>query len=278
MKLVNFFGALKGLVKRILIMLSVTPKAIQNGGSNGFIYVVTGKNNIIECLNSIRSLRRFHAEPIFVFVEKRFGYLFHGIENLKICEINLRSKRPKVEYLSRSPFENTIYLDSDTIINSKLDDLFRCGERYHLAGVYCNSRKRPKYGKLIKEYETIPYWFSELNTGVLYFSNSPQVKAFLLTWRKYYLKYIGVCEWDQPSFRVALWESNLDFHVLPVEYNVRPKWNFEKVKSNHELGELHFKPRIFHMHLNGIIDLDPEKSSNDDLLEVAKMNALEVRY
>ena len=31
--------------------------------------------------------------------------------------INSKLQRPKVEYISQSPFNNTVYLDSDTFIN-----------------------------------------------------------------------------------------------------------------------------------------------------------------
>ena len=119
-----------------------------------------------------------------------------------------------------------------------------------ISALLCNSRKRQNYSKSISKYGKIPYSFSEINTGVMVFNNSDKVKSLFKNWKKYYYDFLPKTNgWDQPSFRVALWESDVMLCHLPPEYNVRPKSVYEKVRNNKEvLGELHMEPRIYHAH------------------------------
>jgi hypothetical protein len=220
-----------------------------NTDDNGFLYIVTGAGYAKECLFSIRSLKQHNNERVCVFSEERYRELFDG-ECDYFFVIDSTLTRPKVQYISQSPFRNTVYLDSDTFINENISDLFDLLERFDFAGACCNSRKRENYSKLITKYSIIPYSFSEINTGVMAFNDSVTVKDLFEKWQHYYYEYIAKTNgWDQPSFRVALWESDVRICHLPPEYNVRPKSVYEKVRNNkHILGELHMVPRIYHMH------------------------------
>ncbi|MDC1279828.1 putative nucleotide-diphospho-sugar transferase [Pelagibacteraceae bacterium] len=253
---------MKSLIKKIISpmyrMIKYFYLKIQKGqisnqsisvNENGFLYIVTGEGYAQECLFSIKSLKKYNNEKICVFSEEKYRSMFEDHCDYFFI-INSKLKRPKVEYISQSPFENTVYLDSDTFINENISDLFQLLNKYDFAGVFCNSRKRENYSKLISKYEDIPYSFSEVNTGVMVFNNSVQVKDLFKKWNEYYYKYLPMTTgWDQPSFRVALWESEVKLCHLPPEYNVRPKSVYEKVRNNKStLGQLHMQPRIFHAH------------------------------
>jgi hypothetical protein len=221
----------------------------KSGDENGFLYIVTGDSYAKECLLSIKSLKKNNIEKICVFSQEKYRKMFE-VECDYFFSINSKLLRPKVEYISQTPFKNTVYLDSDTFINENISDLFRLLNKYDFGGVFCNSRKRENYSKLISKYSDIPYSFSEINTGVMVFNSSNAVKELFKSWHKYYYKYISKTNgWDQPSFRVALWESKVKLCHLPPEYNVRPKSVSIKVEKNKKiLGHLHMKPRIYHMH------------------------------
>ena len=221
---------------------------------NGFLYIVTGEGYAQECLFSIKSLKKYNTEKICVFSEEKYRSMFEQ-ECDYFFSINSKLQRPKIEYISQSPFENTVYLDSDTFINENISDLFQLLNRYDFGGVFCTARKREKYSKLISKYENIPYSFSEVNTGVMVFNNSVQVKDLFKKWKEYYYKYLSITAgWDQPSFRVALWESTVRLCHLPPEYNVRPKSRYKKARDNkNTLGRLHMEPRIFHAHYSPVV-------------------------
>lgn len=220
-----------------------------NINENGFLYIVTGEGYAQECLFSIKSLKKYNTEKICIFSEEKYRDIFKKHCDYFFC-INSKLQRPKVEYISQSPFKNTVYLDSDTFINENISDLFQLLNKYDFGGAFCNARKRENYSKLILKYKNIPYSFSEINTGVMIFNNSLKVKDLFKKWQDYYYKYLSVTNgWDQPSFRVALWESEVKLCHLPPEYNVRPKSVYEKVRNNKNiLGQLHMEPRIYHAH------------------------------
>jgi len=225
-----------------------------NTEDNGFVYIVTGDGYAEECIYSIKSLKKVNGEKICVFSEEKYRHIFQS-EVDYFFVISTKVKRPKIEYISQSPFKNTVYLDSDTFISENISDLFEILDRYDFSGAFCNSRKRENYSKLLKKYSDIPYSFSEINTGVMVFNSSREVKELFKNWQDYYYKYLTQTNgWDQPSFRIALWESKVKLCHLPPEYNVRPKSVYEKVRGNKAiLGSLHMKPRIYHAHYSPIV-------------------------
>lgn len=229
---------------------------LRHVSDNGYLYIVTGDGYAKECLFSIQSLKRYNSEKVCVFSEEKYRQMLEP-ECDFFFVINSKLKRPKIEYMSQSPFKNTVYLDSDTFITTNISDLFELVLKYDFGGVFCNSRKRENYSKAISKYAKIPYSFSEINTGVMVFNNSVEVRNLFLNWNKYYYKYLAKTNgWDQPSFRIALWESNVKLCHLPPEYNVRPKSVFQKVRDNKKLlGKMHMEPRIYHAHYSPDVHL-----------------------
>jgi hypothetical protein len=237
---------------------------VNNINENGFVYIFNSQKYLSECILSIKSLKKFHNEKIAVFSDKRFKDKFNDLVDIFV-PIDISVIRPKVKFLSNSPFKNTIYLDTDTFITRSISDLFELSVKFDLAAVYCHSRKREFYSKKIKKYKSIPYSFPELNSGVIFYKQSKKTKNFFKLWEEYYKKFfIFTSGWDQPSFRVALWESKIQIHVLPVEYNVRPIKILNKIsKMKNKLGTDHMEPRIFHMHLNDNNIIKNSKKSFD---------------
>ena len=89
----------------------------------------------------------------------------------------------------------------------------------------------------MEEYMKIPYAFSEINGGIIAFRKCERWKFLLELWNKYYQKYIKITIWDQPSFRIALWESQIKLYCLPVEYNRRGLHTKEKCINLSTSGE-----------------------------------------
>ena len=171
-------------------------------------------------------------------------------ENLIKTHIKPKHIRSKVDFISQSPFEKTLYLDSDTLIVQDLSDIFDSLERFDVAVTHDYARKRRKYSKIIPEYSNIPYSFSEVNGGVFAFKKNERTDKFLALWKEYFYKYFNKTSgWDQVSLRISLWESTVQLYHLPVEYNIRSQANRDKQDLfHHEFGEEHLSPRIYHMH------------------------------
>lgn len=214
--------------------------------NRGALYICYGDKYIKEGIISAESLKKFHPDlHVTFFSDKAFSSQF--VDNVEIIKPN--AKRPKVEYINQTPYKETLFLDVDTVINHRIDDAFNLLDKFDMSGATDISRKRKKYSRIMPEYNNIPYSFSEINTGVLCFKKTEATDNLFSLWRMYYKKYNKNCPWDQPSFRISLWESSVNFHTLPREYNIRSAENRAKVSKIRRSGdEGHLVERIYHMH------------------------------
>lgn len=216
--------------------------------NRGILYIVFGELYIKEALISAKSIKKISKDlDITLMCDKYTNSKY--IDNCLLIQAD--HIRAKVDYIHKTPYEETIFLDSDTIANHDLSEMFSILERYDFSICHDYARKRKYVSELIPEYEKIPYVFSEVNPGVMVFRNNSAVQGFFKNWRTLFYKYQSVMPWEQPTFRAALWQSELNFYIMPTEYNVRSMACREKQDKNHDLfGEDHLKPRIYHMHAN----------------------------
>lgn len=242
--------------------------------NRGVLYIVFGNEFIQEMKFSAESVKKYNPNlPITVFSDRNIECEF--IDDVQIMEV--RHMRPKIDYINMAPYDQTLFLDTDTIVNHSLNDLFGILDKYDIALAHDLARKRKKFFHTIPEYGEIPYSFSEVNTGVMAFNKNEKVQKLFSAWRENFYKYYNVVPWDQPSFRISLWASDVRLYVLPVEYNIRSKANREKQdRFHHEFGEEHLKARIYHMHADsrihqGIYEVD----TLEDALMFCKRNMME---
>jgi hypothetical protein len=214
--------------------------------SKGVLYICHGKEYINEGLISAESVKKFCPDlHITFFCDMEFESEF--VDNITI--ISPTCQRSKVDYIYDSPYDETLFLDTDVIIDYPIYDIFDILNRFELGICHDLARKRLKYSRVIPEYSGIPYSFSEVNTGIIIFKKCPHTEELFSFWKKYHKKYLNHCPWDQPSFRVSLWKSNVRFCIMPIEYNIRSISNRQKQdRCHHEFGSEHLTPRIYHMH------------------------------
>ena len=233
----------------------------------GYIYVasnsvggVKGNDYIKEAIHSAESLRKVDPKAnICLFTDKPFNNKIFN--EVKVVKMSLRCKQVCLEY---SPYEKTILLDTDTYVNHNLNDLFDMLDKYDIVG--CNDYSRKRVFPKIPEYMKIPYAFSELNTGMVAYKKNKNFKRFIDLWNNYYKKYENVVPWDQPSCRIALWESGINLYILPLEYNRRAKATKEKCvnlrkKGDQRFDKDHLKTRVFHFH--GLEKMNNEEKENN---------------
>jgi len=186
---------------------------------SGVLFVVTGVHYTAAAEQAARSVAQTNpwlkigifsdqevTDPVFSFVGKIQG----------------EDSRRKHEYVGRSPFSNTLYLDSDARVIDDLSDLFRLLERYEMAGAHVRYRSVPK--RLRKNKLDLPQAFPQINCGVLLYRKCERVDKLFQTWIDIY-RDDGFTR-DQIPFREALWLSDVNFYVFGPEYNMRniPLW------------------------------------------------------
>ena len=129
----------------------------------------------------------------------------------------------KIRSLQNSPYEKTLYLDSDTmILDQRVELVFDMLEKFDILGIHGPVRVsnivHPKYSH-------IPLAFPEVNGGVIAFKNNERTQQVWDKWFDLYYEDMVKKEAgnDQLSLRCVLWETNLRLGILPDEYNHRAK-------------------------------------------------------
>ena len=237
----------------------------------GVLYIGFGDHFVKEMLFSAESVKVHNPNiHITAFVDRPIESEF--IDSYRLIKIN--HLRPKVDYIAYTPYDQTVFLDTDTIVNHDLTEMYDLLHKYEFAICHDMARKRDNVSALIPEYSEIPYSFSEVNPGVMVFSKTKNVVSFFENWKKLFYKHFNSWPYEQPTFRVALWQSDMSFYIMPIEYNVRDERVREKaVKMHAEFGKDHLKPRVYHMHAD--TGINQEKYNVDSLeqaLEFCKNN------
>jgi len=186
----------------------------------GIIYFASGKDHIKGANVSAKSVRsKLTGIPIAIFTDGN-GKEFLD-ENLfdKIITSTSGSghKVERIESLVNSPFEKTLFLDTDTEMLEPVDELFKLLDNFDLAVAHAPKRLGKLQASIGLE------CFPECNTGVLLFKKNEKTSDFFFSWIKTYNEFRdeGITINDQPSFRKALYDSFVRFYILPPEYNLR---------------------------------------------------------
>lgn len=204
--------------------------------TEGIIYVARGAGYLDLAIASAESLRAFDpAIQIDVFTDlpvpddAPFDCAF---------AIPRSGTRDKIACMARTRFERTLFLDCDTLVLAPLGDLFRLLDRVDLAVAHDVRR----VSALVQEggVEGVPEAFPQFNTGVLLYRTTPLVRRFMADWAARYTA-LGVAR-DQVSFRDLMWTSDLRYHVLPPEYNLR------RVTMLDAWEPMDARPTILHSH------------------------------
>ncbi|MGD9688948.1 MAG: hypothetical protein AB7K52_01665 [Phycisphaerales bacterium] len=185
--------------------------------SRGVLYVVwnnvPGGRHDFVLQRSIRSLRRHHPE------------LEHHVAELEGSATLLDKSR----MFDLSPFEETLYLDADTIVMGRLDFGFEQAERHHVACAICEAPFACRYRESIRG-DVIEY-----NTGVIFFTRARESRRVFEEWKRLaplidssviYLNPDGTQGKmpvnDQASFAKAVHDLEFNPRVLPENWNFRP--------------------------------------------------------
>jgi len=184
----------------------------------GILYVSTGSEFIEETLLSAKVVKQHMDVPIAVASDR-------VIDN-EVVDINIKIEHPEygfgdqISALARTPFEKTLYLDSDIFLYTDVFELFSMLDRFELVACHAPVRSQDLNGE---SSDMLPSaCFPEYNSGVVGYRLTDPMRSFLTDWKTEYRTDSdrGVSR-NQPSFRRALYHSNLQIGTLPPEYNCR---------------------------------------------------------
>jgi hypothetical protein len=213
---------------------------------NGVLYIITTHKDFRYLKAGIES-----AKSIKYYSPQLSIHIYTDYDGLNFIEKHIKTRlfdskglintpphyRSKVDYISKSPFVNTLYLDSDTLICDDISEMYELLNEFDIALAHAHKRNTPQNLRTWRI--TIPYSFPQYNSGVILYRNTKVIKKFFETWADCFheAKFIK----DQVTLRELLFKSKLRIATLPPEYNIR----YQKYIKIWSTGEA--KPKILHM-------------------------------
>ena len=203
--------------------------------SMGVVYIATGEKYVRATVKSAESVKKY-CNNLNVHLFTDLGEFSHDcIDGITI--IDQPHRRSKVDYLFKTPFERTLYLDSDTRVVDDITDIFKLLDNFDIALAHAHLRNHP--ATLAQWKSEIPYSFPQLNGGVILFRMNMKVESLLKQWHEAY--HTAGFKKDQTTLRELIWRSDLRLTILPPEYNIRYKKFLWIWKKNEAV------PKIMHL-------------------------------
>jgi hypothetical protein len=207
----------------------------------GILYIAAGARYIRAAIRAAGTVRA-HCPGLSIHLYadwQAHGFDFHASPDpfTSVGTIEHPHRRSKVDYLPRTPFERTLYLDTDTAVTSDIRGMFQLLDRFDVG--FSHAHRRNTAARLRPWRVTLPDAFPQLNGGVILYRRSPPVLEFLDSWRQAY--HEAGFDQDQVTLRELVWLSDLRLVTLPPEYNIRfPKypWIWSRAEA---------APRILHL-------------------------------
>lgn len=212
---------------------------LESDNSQGVLYIAAGDAHTTAAVRSAESVRRTNPDlSIHIFTDSGRTvdpvFTSHG-------PIGDGHYRSKVDYVGRTPFHKTLYLDSDTRVLVNIEEVFDMLDHFDIA--LAHAHRRNHQNTLQEWTRPIPYSFPQLNGGVIAYRRTPAVDALLEDWKNAF--HSAGFKKDQVTLRQLLYESDLRINVLPPEYNVRYQktlWTWKRKEA---------EPKILHMRKYG---------------------------
>jgi hypothetical protein len=154
----------------------------------------------------------------------------------------------KAKMLDLSPFDETLFLDADTVVMGDLNYGFQQAQRFGVSLCININPWARRYAGLVDAGETTEY-----DTGVIFFDKrQAAVQELFQAWKDNcdldssvrFLGPDGIAQMavnDQCSFAHAVASQRFNPWILPVNYNVHPRWQktiFGPIRILHDYKEV----------------------------------------
>jgi hypothetical protein len=206
----------------------------------GVVYLAYGQKYIEEAQVSAQSVKRFMPNlkiVVFTDASPTDPSAFDAVTPL-VQTAHPRTHSDKLACMLQSPFDQTLFLDTDTFVCAAFSELFDLMEHFDIAMTHDR-----RYVDWFPENTGVPDAFREFNQGVVVFRRSDGLRDTLekaMLWADRIAAETGIT-YDQPPLRIALYHSNLRIAALTHEYNCR----------YHSFGYLNGEVKILHGRIPG---------------------------
>ena len=195
--------------------------------TKGIVLISSGKQYSEEACRAAKQSKKYMPGiPVTLFTDTPVQC--HAIDQFELIE----SKGPyanKLYFAGRSPYERTLYLDTDAYVVADVSEVFDMLDRFDFLA--CHSPYRESYRQ-----PDVPESFPEYNGGVFAYRRNDKTARMFANWIRIYehdqeqkqdwvfpegAKLFSKSLTDQPALRRAMYESDVRIGTLPAEYNCR---------------------------------------------------------
>ena len=189
--------------------------------SRGILYLVAGDEYVDEARDSANSVREHMSDIDIAIATDDDEYELDPFDQVIRLNQAERETRGERDWLidstlgpDLSPFNKTLYLDSDTYVCADVSELFELLDQYDLA-VTRVPNQPPVAG--------LPDPWHQYNCGVIAYRDTAPTRRLLSDWQTRYRSQLEEQDRpaDQPAFAQALFHSDVRWFTLPREYNIR---------------------------------------------------------
>lgn len=187
----------------------------------GVLYVAVGEEYVDEATRSAKTVREHMGDVEIAIATDSEEYDLDAFDHVIQKDESSQAQTGDRTWLGDtsldpdlSPFEKTLYLDTDTYLCDDVNELFELLDRYELAIARHPEQKRV---------ESLPEPWHIYNCGVIAYRDTPGVRQLLDNWARIYRHRVKIQDYpaEQPSFAEALYVSDIGWYTLSQRYNIR---------------------------------------------------------
>lgn len=185
----------------------------------GVVYCATGEDYVSEAKISARSLKEHNPSlSITMFTDgAREPDIFDEVRKISSSGNGFLDF---IRAMERTPYDETLFLDSDTYITDNLSDIFASLERFDFVISQIPGHITSGKGDFAPD---VPDSFPQYNTGVIAYTSNDAVIELLSEWQSVFEDALedGFAGHDQGFLSELLWHKDVRYLTLPPEYNCR---------------------------------------------------------
>jgi hypothetical protein len=199
----------------------------------GLLYIAKGQTFVDEATLSARRAKTVMPDcPITIVTDRDVDA---ECFDQTIIDTDTFTKSDKPRLMQETPYDRTIFLDTDTYLAESIAELFDLLDEFDVA--FRKNRSTSHIPDADSGNQTInavvPEAFPEFNAGVIVYKSNEATMDLLVNWDWY---CVSSHEFDQRSLRPALYLSRARFTPIPNRFNCMHR------NSNQLAGRVH----VFH--------------------------------
>lgn len=201
----------------------------------GVIYYAAGPEYVEQALRSAESLQRHNDLSVTIYTDQSVDS--PHVDSVVTISPGEYPFYDRINYFKQTPYDKTLYLDTDTYVAGDLAPVFEILDRFEVAAAFNESRNTVAAHTKFKTVDIdVPDAFPEYQCGVIGYQNTEAVQELFDDWQARYEPYRAENVLDQPHFREALYNNQIVVGTLPTEYNVLINFS----------GYLHSSAKLLH--------------------------------